>query len=526
MENKKYVICIYVRLSSEDDDLRFSSAKKESNSITAQREIIHNYIKNNQEFADSIVIEKCDDGFSGTHFDNRPQFQEMIELAKKGEIDCIIVKDFSRFGRDYIELGDYMEQLLPFLGIRFISVNDNYDSAQLKLGEMGGLDISFKNLVYDYYARETSKKEKMAWRKSAEKGEYRASSTLYGYKKSPDNKYKLVIDPEAAEVVKEIFTMSASGIANVEIAKNLNSRKIPVPKEYKWQHGDKRTINKMERKGRWDSSSIFQILSNEIYTGNMVLLKNTVDRYTGKETARPKEEWVRVENTHEAIISKDIFEYVNSNRRKVNRTASGKRNVYYCSMCGRKMAYYQNSRMICKNYTLLSGEERCIATNIKGPDADKLILEDIKAKISIFVGEQNIKLPDDENADIGVESLNKSLQLLDAEWKNMYSDYADRRIGKEEYLNFREIYNQKKEQLEKKIALAEEKQQNLTNEEKNRSSAKTLYSSFLEEEYLTENMKNLFIEKIMVHPDNRFEIIWKFDVQKYFGYSRQLEMEG
>lgn len=349
MENKKYVICIYVRLSSEDDDLRFSSAKKESNSITAQREIIHNYIKNNQEFADSIVIEKCDDGFSGTHFDNRPQFQEMIELAKKGEIDCIIVKDFSRFGRDYIELGDYMEQLLPFLGIRFISVNDNYDSAQLKLGEMGGLDISFKNLVYDYYARETSKKEKMAWRKSAEKGEYRASSTLYGYKKSPDNKYKLVLDPEAAEVVKEIFTMSASGIANIEIAKNLNSRKIPVPKEYKWQHGDKRTI--------------------------------------------------------------------------------------------------------------------------------------------------------------------------------MYSDYADRRIGKEEYLNFREIYNQKKEQLEKKIALAEEKQQNLTNEEKNRSSAKTLYSSFLEEEYLTENMKNLFIEKIMVHPDNRFEIIWKFDVQKYFGYSRQLEME-
>ena len=173
-ERNNYVICMYIRLSSEDDDIRYNDMKDESNSITAQRRMLYDYINSKVEFKDCTILERCDDGFSGTHFDNRPQFVDMIEMAKRGEIDCIIVKAFSRFGRDYIELGDYMEQLFPILGIRFISVNDCYDSDMLEDGEIGGLDISFKNLIYDYYARETSKKEKLAWKKSAERGDYRA----------------------------------------------------------------------------------------------------------------------------------------------------------------------------------------------------------------------------------------------------------------------------------------------------------------------------------------------------------------
>lgn len=212
----EYVICMYIRLSSEDDDIKYNDAKNESNSITAQRKMLYDYIGSRIEFRDCKVIERCDDGFSGTHFDTRPQFTDMIEMAKRGEINCIIVKDFSRFGRDYIELGDYMEQFFPTLGIRFISVNDNYDSDLLSDGELGGIDVSFKNLIYDYYARETSKKEKLSWKNSAEKGEYRASVPLYGYKKSKDNHLKLEIDPEAARVVKEIFDMKLSGMTLTE----------------------------------------------------------------------------------------------------------------------------------------------------------------------------------------------------------------------------------------------------------------------------------------------------------------------
>ena len=162
---KEYVVCLYVRLSIEDDDVSGSAFKTESGSITTQRALLHDYIKSRKEFEGCKVIEKCDDGFSGTHFDNRPQFTEMIELAKKGKINCIIVKDFSRFGRDYVELGNYLEQLFPFMGVRFISINDNYDSAELADGTTGGLDVAFKNLIYDYYRREMSRKQRIAWQK-------------------------------------------------------------------------------------------------------------------------------------------------------------------------------------------------------------------------------------------------------------------------------------------------------------------------------------------------------------------------
>lgn len=160
------------------------------------------------------------------NFDNRPQFTEMIELAKQGKIDCIMVKDFSRFGRDYVELGNYLEQLFPFMGVRFISVNDNYDSAELADGTTGGLDVAFKNLIYDYYSREMSKKQKIAWKRMAEKGQYNATCALYGYRKSKEDKHKLVIEPEEAAVVREIFDMKIAGIGTTHIAKSLNRKTV------------------------------------------------------------------------------------------------------------------------------------------------------------------------------------------------------------------------------------------------------------------------------------------------------------
>ena len=228
---KEYVICLYVRLSIEDDDVSGSAFKTESGSITTQRALLHDYIKNRKEFKGCKVIEKCDDGFSGTHFDNRPQFTEMIELAKKGKIDCIIVKDFSRFGRDYVELGNYLEQLFPFMGVRFISVNDNYDSAELAEGTTGGLDVAFKNLIYDYYSREMSRKQRIAWQRMAEQGQYNSTCALYGYRKSKEDKHKLVIEPEEAEVVREIVNMKIAGTGTTLIERALNDRGIPCPTE-------------------------------------------------------------------------------------------------------------------------------------------------------------------------------------------------------------------------------------------------------------------------------------------------------
>ena len=334
---QEYVICLYIRLSIEDDDVFGNSYKTESGSITTQRALLYDYIKNHKEFEGCTVIEKCDDGFSGTHFDNRPQFTEMIELAKQGKINCIMVKDFSRFGRDYVELGNYLEQLFPFMGVRFISVNDNYDSAELADGTTGGLDVAFKNLIYDYYSREMSKKQKIAWERMAQKGQYNATCALYGYRKSKEDKHKLVIEPEEAAVVREIFDMKIAGIGTTHIAKSLNDRGILSPSELYRSRGDTRKWNRSGETCYWTACKVESIIRDEKYTGTMVLLKTKLESVGGKQISRPKEEWVRVEHTHEAIVSYSQYIKAVSSLKQQKAAESGKRkNIYYCGCCGRQ----------------------------------------------------------------------------------------------------------------------------------------------------------------------------------------------
>ena len=194
-------VALYLRLSQEDVDIRRNAAKDESNSISAQRSLITRHINEIPDICDLPRLEFCDDGFSGTNF-SRPDFQRMIDLTKQGEIGCIVVKDLSRFGRDYLEVGDYLEHIFPFLGIRFISVNDHYDSSAHD-GKTVGMDITFRNLIYDYYSKDLSSKVKTAMRSKQEKGEFITCFT-YGYKPSPENKHKMVIDEPAAEIVREI----------------------------------------------------------------------------------------------------------------------------------------------------------------------------------------------------------------------------------------------------------------------------------------------------------------------------------
>ncbi len=517
-EERKYVICMYIRLSSEDDDIRYNEMKDESNSITAQRRMLYDYINSKVEFKDCTVLERCDDGFSGTHFDNRPQFVDMIEMAKRGKIDCIIVKDFSRFGRDYIELGDYMEQFFPVLGIRFISVNDCYDSDMLDNGEIGGLDISFKNLIYDYYARETSKKEKLAWKKSAERGDYRACVTLYGYKKSKDNNFKLEIDPEAAAVVREIFSMKLSGMSSTEIAANLNARDILPPTEYKYHAGDKRAVNSNTRKCYWEAGVINGILQNEKYVGDMVLLKTEVNRVTGKQVKRAKEDWVTVENTHEAIVSREVFHAVAKSFKRINRSLGKSINIFCCSGCGRKMNVCRGAILKCRINAVME-ENKCVETTISVKKAERAILADIKHKYRIFI-DMKSELEDEvrgkiKSLDERIVSITKTLDYIDSAWKNIYSDYADRKISKDEYLL------QSKEHKQKIQVLTEELEK-LKSEKKRKEPdasadvVELLLQKFSEAEELTNEIKSAMIEKVLVYANNALEIYWKPDFAKYF----------
>ncbi len=311
---KRYLIAIYLRLSKEDSKDKAARQKGESNSIAMQRSLLKRYIE--EMFTDYEIIEFCDDGYTGTNFD-RPGIQEMLKKIKSGEIDCVIVKDFSRFARDYIELGSYLEQIFPFLGVRFISVNDGYDSADVQDG-IAGMDVNFKNLLYDLYSRDLSDKVRSSLAIRKEKGQYVSANSPFGYEKDPADRHALIIAEDEAEVVRKIFFLTLEGNTSVEIAKLFNEAGIRTPIEFKIEKGKTSRVPKGKR-FLWNGSTICQILRNEIYIGNIVQKKYTKDFVGGKNRMNPREEWLVAYGHHEPIIDREVFDKVQERRKSGKR---------------------------------------------------------------------------------------------------------------------------------------------------------------------------------------------------------------
>ena len=512
---QEYVICLYIRLSIEDDDVSGNPFKKESGSITTQRALLYDYIKNRKEFDGCKVIEKCDDGFSGTHFDNRPQFTEMIELAKKGKINCIIVKDFSRFGRDYVELGNYLEQLFPFMGVRFISVNDNYDSAELADGTTGDLDVAFKNLIYDYYSREMSGKQRIAWQRMVEQGQYNSNCALYGYRKSEEDKHKLVIEPEEAAVVKEIFDMKIAGTGTTLIAKALNDRGIPCPSELYRSRGYTRQWKNRGKPCYWTAGKIEAIIRDEKYTGTMVQLKTKLDSVGGKQISRPKEEWVRVENTHEPIITYSQYIRAVSSLKQQKAAESRKmKNIYYCGCCGRALFNAHYGTIFCKQRSFKTDSD-CRDIEINKHDADMAVLASVKREAEIFLdrdklSRQVIKRNSPLFVSDRINATMRSIEAAQKSWIALYDKYADGKLEREFFLNEKKQYDADMEKMEEELAALRQTQEEEREQEGSQRKADQAMA-FLEEEELTEDMKEKLIEKVVVYPGNRLEIVWKFE---------------
>ena len=263
---KIYHAAIYVRLSKEDGDVA-TAGKRESNSISNQKDLIKNFLKDKKDIV--VVSERVDDGYSGSNFE-RPAFQMMLEDIKKGIVDCVVVKDLSRFGREYIDAGKYIERLFPALGVRFIAVNDHYDSLEGK-SQADEIVIPFKNLINDAYCRDISIKIRSHLEVKRKNGEYIGAFTPYGYQKDSDNKNKLVIDVYAAGIVKEIYRMKLSGMSQTAIANALNKQGVLSPMEYKHSLGIRIQDNfKTHEQAEWSTMSVKRILGNEVYTGTLV----------------------------------------------------------------------------------------------------------------------------------------------------------------------------------------------------------------------------------------------------------------
>lgn len=284
----------YLRVSADDGIIGDSA------SIDGQRDMLTAYVKEHPELRDWELIEFSDDGYSGTNFD-RPGIKKLLELVRRGKVNGIIVKDFSRFGRNYIEVGDYLEQIFPFLGVRFISVNDAFDSAKAEC-VAGDLNIAFKNLIHDYYAKDISGKLRAVWRLKKERGEYISPIAFFGYNKDESDKHKLLIDEKAAAIVRRVFALILAGNGTTQAARILNGEGVPTPGAYKRMNGRKCNGQKLSENNPWTATTVYHIIRDLRYTGCMVNGKRAYDTISSKKSRLlPREQWIIREGKFETI---------------------------------------------------------------------------------------------------------------------------------------------------------------------------------------------------------------------------------
>lgn len=341
----KWVIGKYIRLSQADRELMIKENKAESESVSHHKVLIQNYINGNPELAGCEQYEFFDDGYSGTNFE-QPSFERLLEKIKGGAINCVIVKDFSRFDRDYIELGDYLERIFPFLGVWFISINDHYDSLDYK-GTTGGLDVVMKNIVYDYYSKDLSVKVTTAKRAKMKRGEYIGGHVPFGLMKDPEDYHKLMVDPEAAPIVREIFEAAISGMRITDIARMLNEKGYETPaRYYQRKHPDKNKFKNTSDLDCWNHNSVRRTLKQEMYYGAVAGHRREGIGVGWKHSvAIPKEEQIIVEGKHLGIVTKKEFMEAQKIFRKRGKTKIVTDKSYplwkkvKCGTCGRAMPF-------------------------------------------------------------------------------------------------------------------------------------------------------------------------------------------
>lgn len=320
--NRKSVVALYLRISDEDEEL---NTLGESESISGQRLLLTKFVESRAEFANSTVIEIVDDGYSGTNFE-RPGIKQLLEMTKAHQVDCIVVNDFSRFGRNYLEVGNYLEQVFPFLGIRFLSVGDCFDSFQNQ-GAAGSIEVGFKTIISEAYSKDLSQKIKTIRRSKAEQGKFVTAFAPFGYQKSKEKKGQLIVDEECARIVRRIFDLFLDGKGKTEIARLLNREQIPSPLMIRRQRNENFDRPVCKEQSHWTASTVSHILSDQRYVGDAVYGKVTpVAVGRKKDAAVPREDWIIVPDMHPRLIERDQFELVQAQKKTHNykRSTEGK----------------------------------------------------------------------------------------------------------------------------------------------------------------------------------------------------------
>lgn len=497
----KYQIAIYIRLSKEDGRCR-----EESNSISMQRILLQRYVKDN--FADYDLYEFCDDGYTGTNFE-RPGMQDMLERVRNDEIDCIIVKDFSRFARDYIELGSYLEQIFPFMGVRFISLNDRYDSDNYQ-GSIADIDVNFKNLVYDLYSKDLSEKVRSSLAVRKEQGQYVSGNSPFGYEKDSKDRHALLIAEDEAEVVRRIYSLTVEGYTSSEIARLFNQTHVKTPIEFKIEKGKTSRVPKGER-FVWSSSTICQILRNEIYIGNIVQKKFEKDFVGGKNHLKPREEWLISYNHHEPIIDREVFDKVQKGRgRKRNpqhnriHPLTGK---LVCGGCNKNLRCRSGSNPYFTCHNRYSNAMGSCVGKVNAIFLEQYVLFMMQDKMKEKGEFERLCAEEAERLKQEIEEQRKKKNVLSARIQKIkqqkfevYQDYA---CGRADSFHSDEIMVKSIEkELNELLMKLEASQINMESKREKRIAA----SPFAE---LSKEMIDRYVDKIVVYDEQHIEIFWK-----------------
>lgn len=533
---KIYKVGAYYRLSDEDADVS-SHGKDESGSIANQKILIKDFLKDKKDLV--LCGEYTDDDVSGTSFD-RPEFERMMRDIDAGAVNCIIVKDLSRFARNHIDAGTYLERVFPEKGVRFISVTDSIDT----LKDDGGIIVPFKNIINERYAKESSIKLTQNFKTMQRAGLFCSSKPPYGYKRSEEDKHRFVVDEEVAEVVRKIFEWFTTGVTKHEICKRLEEAGISCPTKYSVEKGYIRSSTDAASKLRWNPEQISKIVSMRQYCGDMVQNKEvSTFLRTGKKGSHAlndEADWIVVEDAHEPIVSRELFAKAqmvvekNALIRKVQREKNSHiinpeyclSGVLRCAYCGSSINVKRRIKggkaeywYICPVHDSF-GNSRCEKKSMKFEETNEIICAVVRYHMQSFLNAEELsqRMTKSETAGEVIKRLNRQKQQLDSTMlrlsdlkSGLYRDLTVGLIENEDYMFMAKKYQTeldeceaKREDIDKKLRLFFSKQQ-----EPGEDTTVHRIRHFMEEETLSKAMVNAFVDSILVDNDGGLEVSMK-----------------
>ena len=523
----KYLTAAYVRLSVED------SGKKGADTIEGQKKMLTDFIIRHDDLELAGVW--CDNGETGTNF-ARPQFEAMMEKVKRGEINCIVVKDLSRFGRNYKETGNYLERIFPFLNVRFIAVTDNFDTLTAERNENGYI-VPLKNIINEAYSKDISKKSASALHIKQKRGDFIGAWAPYGYSKNPDDTHRLIVNKETAPVVRQIFAWRAEGISIVQIARRLNDAGILSPSAYLYETGQVKT--EKYRGVPWHTQILKSLLAHPVYLGHMVQGRKRQSFYDGmKQVNMPESEWAVVCDTHEPIIDRQTFDAVQKlaqERREEYRSRLGKfdsmggsenifKQLVYCADCKRPLVRYKSvshSKKLWYTFICPTHANNPAACPKKGIREDKLseiVADAIKKQVALAVDLDAVirdinRTPafcrEVEQARGRITNAKRTLTRCQSLYDSLYQNYVEKLINEDEYISLRERYKRQAEEARQIISALELEELN-----GRRYTSENLFlqafTQFQTCDDLTRDMLTALIERIYIDGNDGVKIIFKY----------------